>query len=252
MPTRTARCRCFAFAAAALCAGSAAADFVGFTVENTTPFPEIANTFRVAAVFDDPGDRLVSVEVVDFASTAELWQHPTFDGDTAPDEVFVTLFPELAIDTFVTVGVVVDDGSDTTVTAPDLNFGPRCLRGAWLNAEPENPNGQSLPDADGEVVVMQLSTPDIPAIAGRLRVTYVRGDTGETEIDEADFAILAIPVCPSDLDGDLVIDAADLAILLANWGGDGAADLDCDGVVDAGDLAALLAAWGPCIDGASG
>lgn len=53
--------------------------------------------------------------------------------------------------------------------------------------------------------------------------------------------------CPGDVDGSGAVDAADLAALLAAWGGKSAsADLDGSGAVDAGDLALLLGAWGPC------
>lgn len=48
---------------------------------------------------------------------------------------------------------------------------------------------------------------------------------------------------PADLNNDSVIDAADLAILIGQWGGAGAADLNGDGTVDAADLAILLGAW---------
>jgi len=48
---------------------------------------------------------------------------------------------------------------------------------------------------------------------------------------------------PADLDGDGVVGAPDLAILLGNWGGAGTGDLDGDGVVGPADLAALLGAW---------
>ncbi|RLS91094.1 MAG: hypothetical protein DWI11_11940 [Planctomycetota bacterium] len=48
-----------------------------------------------------------------------------------------------------------------------------------------------------------------------------------------------------DLNGDGLVDAADLAILLGAWGGTGAADLDGNGTVDAADLATLLGAWTP-------
>ena len=49
-----------------------------------------------------------------------------------------------------------------------------------------------------------------------------------------------------DLDGDGVVDASDLAILLASFGpcANCAADLDGSGIVDAGDLAILLGNWG--------
>ncbi len=58
--------------------------------------------------------------------------------------------------------------------------------------------------------------------------------------------------CPGDLDGDGVVGAADLAILLAAWNTDGegapfcSPDFDNSGNVDAADLAVLLAAWGDC------
>jgi len=52
--------------------------------------------------------------------------------------------------------------------------------------------------------------------------------------------------CDGDLNGDNVVNAADLAVLLGAWGGGGAADIDGNGTVNAGDLAILLGAWGNC------
>ncbi|MSR41857.1 MAG: hypothetical protein EXS10_08170 [Phycisphaerales bacterium] len=46
-----------------------------------------------------------------------------------------------------------------------------------------------------------------------------------------------------DLNDDGVVDAADLANLLAQWGGPGSGDFDESGTVDAADLAVLLSAW---------
>ena len=44
-----------------------------------------------------------------------------------------------------------------------------------------------------------------------------------------------------DLNGDGFVNAADVGIMLAEWGGeDSPADLDDDGDVDGGDLGALL------------
>ncbi len=54
------------------------------------------------------------------------------------------------------------------------------------------------------------------------------------------------PPCDADLNGNGLVDGADLGILLAAWNGTGASDLDNNGVVDGADLGALLAAWGPC------
>ena len=54
----------------------------------------------------------------------------------------------------------------------------------------------------------------------------------------------APPANPADLNQDGVVDAADVAMLLNNWGGTGVGDVDASGTVDGGDLAALLNAWG--------
>ncbi|MBL9148293.1 MAG: hypothetical protein JNM94_06315 [Phycisphaerae bacterium] len=55
--------------------------------------------------------------------------------------------------------------------------------------------------------------------------------------------------CPADLNGDGLIDGADLAILLGSWGPclGCNADFDLSGMVDGADLAVLLGAWGECL-----
>jgi hypothetical protein len=52
--------------------------------------------------------------------------------------------------------------------------------------------------------------------------------------------------CVGDLNGDQVVDGADLGALLGQWGTDGSADLNGDAIVDGADLGALLGAWGAC------
>lgn len=52
--------------------------------------------------------------------------------------------------------------------------------------------------------------------------------------------------CVGDLNGDGVVNSADIGLLLAAWGGPGDADLNGDGVVNAADLGLELASWGPC------
>jgi hypothetical protein len=54
------------------------------------------------------------------------------------------------------------------------------------------------------------------------------------------------PECPADLDGDGLVDGADLGGLLSGWGAPGAADIDGSGAVDGSDLGIMLSAWGPC------
>ena len=51
--------------------------------------------------------------------------------------------------------------------------------------------------------------------------------------------------CIGDLNGDQVVDATDLALILGGWG-TAATDLNEDGSTDATDLAIVLGAWGAC------
>ncbi|HMN97594.1 MAG TPA: hypothetical protein PKC43_07430 [Phycisphaerales bacterium] len=48
---------------------------------------------------------------------------------------------------------------------------------------------------------------------------------------------------PADLNGDGVVNGADLGILLGNWGGSGSGDLNGDGVINGADLGILLGSW---------
>lgn len=55
-----------------------------------------------------------------------------------------------------------------------------------------------------------------------------------------------IPPHPADLNGDDIVNGADLGLMLSDWGpcGDCPADLDGDGSVTGADLGMLLVAWG--------
>ncbi len=56
------------------------------------------------------------------------------------------------------------------------------------------------------------------------------------------------PECPADFDGDGMVTAADLALLLGSWGDCPGCppDFNDDGMVNAFDLATLLGTWGDC------
>ncbi|MCZ6654468.1 MAG: right-handed parallel beta-helix repeat-containing protein [Planctomycetota bacterium] len=76
-----------------------------------------------------------------------------------------------------------------------------------------------------------------------------RADGGTDCVIDVDMgAYEYIRPCPEDLNNDLMVDSADLAILLGAWGPnpDHCADLNGDGEVGPFDLALLLGAWGPC------
>ncbi len=77
-------------------------------------------------------------------------------------------------------------------------------------------------------------------------------DEGVPPVEPGDLAIMPAPpvVCPSDLNGDNVIDSSDLNIVLAGFGCVGAScpgDIDGNGVTDSTDLNMMLADFGdPC------
>ena len=53
--------------------------------------------------------------------------------------------------------------------------------------------------------------------------------------------------CPGDVDGNGVVNTADLLILLGAWGSPGGpADVNFDGIVNTEDLLMLLGDWGAC------
>jgi len=69
------------------------------------------------------------------------------------------------------------------------------------------------------------------------------GGSGVIALDAACRFVESAP--SADLNGDGVVDGADLGILLGSWGicDDCPADLNGDGVVDGADLGILLANW---------
>jgi hypothetical protein len=104
-----------------------------------------------------------------------------------------------------------------------------------------------------EVTTLNPSDPptgsvEIPVVSGvvyefRMQLRYL-GNIGTVFLNMVPIGD-AVP-CPADLDGTGSVDAADLALILGNWGSPGATDLDGNGDTGGGDLAILLGAWGSC------
>lgn len=99
---------------------------------------------------------------------------------------------------------------------------------------------------------------DISAIADNQPTVYIRWGIGPTDgsvsypgwnIDDVEIlGVLPLTANPADLDGDGIVGAGDLALMLGNWGPCESmpciGDLDGDGAVGATDLALLLGSWG--------
>jgi glucose/arabinose dehydrogenase len=83
-------------------------------------------------------------------------------------------------------------------------------------------------DANGEIYIVDHGS----TTAGQ--IFKIIPAAGEVECVEPN---------PADLDGNGIVDAADLSILLGGWGGPGLGDLDGNGIIDAADLSILLGFW---------
>jgi hypothetical protein len=113
----------------------------------------------------------------------------------------------------------------------------------------------AAPHVSGAISLMLSANPylDAESIRAILEATAVDLDepgydlfTGFGRLDAA-AAVAGVPA-PGDLDGNGIVDGADLSILLGSWGicppqETCPADIDRDGVVDGADLSILLGDW---------
>ncbi len=67
------------------------------------------------------------------------------------------------------------------------------------------------------------------------------GKSAPVAMDSATIAVTT--AVPGDINGDGLVNASDLAILLGNWGSSGSGDINGDGTVNGSDLAILLGNW---------
>ncbi len=95
-----------------------------------------------------------------------------------------------------------------------------------------------------------VATPaQFASVMGDLAALRISAEHGSAIIETAflDSVIFGATACAADLNGDGVVDGADIGVFLQGWGSDSSRlDFNCDGAIDGADLGLLLAAWGPC------
>ncbi len=131
-------------------------------------------------------------------------------------------------------------GFDLFGSADGIGFG-----WVWLQPVVITMNTEVGPIVLGDTLIVETAAPPPPDTRlGRIqaRAALVPGPLTITAVE------LDPVTCVGDLDGDGLIGASDLAVLLAAWGPNPfhPADFNFDGFVDSADLATLLAAWGAC------
>ena len=114
----------------------------------------------------------------------------------------------------------------------------------------ENVSSYPTPNAWNRVSFSLRSV--VPNLTSTMRFRFSITDSPDnstTEVGIDDFSIstvVCVNPCLGDLDGNGVVNGADLGLLLAGWGNSGNSDLDGNGDTNGADLGTLLAAWGVC------
>ena len=255
-------------------AASASADFVGvITVTKDDPDTEFLCTqgngeyvpgpltvCNVYATFDDPADRLLSVvngdlQVYNGAKPDVFFQHPLNPSAYPPACLDIPDSPDLICDSFVAFGPKCyydfwEFSTDRDFDPSEFAFNGHIV-GGWHTQNPDNGQGDAGTWPDLQVLFLQSSVAQGLSLSGVIDVFW-RNAAGDTigEVDVAVECAASCGSCPTDSDGDGDTDAADLAVLLGNWGSVDAGDCqdaDDNGLIDAFDLAVLLGNWGPCL-----
>ena len=104
---------------------------------------------------------------------------------------------------------------------------------------------------EGTVIACNDQNDACGGFTSRMSFVATAGDTyllqvGSWNSNDWGSGLLAVtcPGSPGDLNGDGLVDGADLAQLLGGWGQPGPTDLDGNGITDGADLARLLGEWG--------
>jgi hypothetical protein len=161
----------------------------------------------------------------------------------------------------VVVGAFAEDSSATGVDGDQANNDAQSSGAAYVFTRP--PGGATWSQQDylkasntgasdnfGESVAVSGDTMVVGARHEDSSTTGVDGDETDNSATSSGAAyVFDLGACPPDLDdsGDGLVNAADLAVMLAAWGPcECPADLDSSGDVGPEDLAELLANWGKC------
>jgi hypothetical protein len=158
--------------------------------------------------------------------------------------------PTAAFDSFVTMTLAIDEGSDETWLTPDFDsaaFGNGVLSGDWFNSDPDN--AQGTPDADLRVRIARLTLQDAQpgdAISGSLGVGWQQDGSGPFTLNSVEIEFgCASPAATPELaleqtDGETRISwtavplvpvydviRGDLALLRATGGDFSASTVEC-------------------------
>ena len=144
-------------------AGSASADFLGFEIDEVENGMAGLTTYRIYAAIDAGGEVDAvygdDVSALSIQSTHGHFQH-AFGDHTTPDAGLWVFFPSLEFDSFVTIGLLHDDGDQMMHIGIDWddfedNGGDIWTdNGTWF----ATPNEPQVQEVNGRVLIAQLTT----------------------------------------------------------------------------------------------
>jgi hypothetical protein len=181
--------------------GSSDAGFTGVTATGK-PNPFGLFVCNVYAEFDNPGaDWMQGVAGIPGAPMSitvvggSFWNHPTFGGDTAPNSAFFGLWPSLAYDTFVTIGVKATGPLGQPTDDLELINMPQPIAGtsiladsaAWALLGPQ-PQGNPFDPVNsyagnGRILIGQFSTANGTGIVGTFFLQYISDGTVTSTVE---------------------------------------------------------------------
>ena len=212
-------------------------------------------TWRIYAQFADPSDQLVSVfgdsdYPLLLSTTTDFHQEPLggFFAQNINPLLFQD-FPTLEYDSWLTIGS--DDNSGTQTQAIGLNLftfetGGNLVSGgedggSWFvtpNTEPT-----AYPDADGKVLIAQVTTSGTVTFNGNILYRTAEG----TSPIARELTLVFPNECFSDLNQDGAVNINDLLIVLADYGciaSNCTGDTNNNGVVGIDDILVILGTFG--------
>jgi len=181
----------------------------------------------------------VSLTIVD---ALRVWNDGFEEIARLPDEAMTPITMELSF----------GDSAILSPTAPDERSASLVFAVSGLGDLHVHQSHIMDPDAPEGLYLLAFALANSSAAVGDSDPYYFVYNFGRPE-EEQDVAMQwvrdnLIDAGPAaDLNGDGVVDGADLGTLLGAWGacdGDCPADLNADGVIDGADLGTLLGAWG--------
>jgi hypothetical protein len=239
---------------------SAAYQFLWVEYEDVTIDGESMYVMQLSAKFSNPGDRVIGVSASEFVSNKPFYQH-IFGEATEPKGWTIPFTPELAYDTFVTVGLTsyLRPFSTPTALAPGAAFQADSFTGGWSATSDAD---YTMAGPDGKVLLGQFTLPiqgPTPKVSAAFIMEWVPAG-GQAESIYVEYSCMGplTPIfCPTltteiDVNDDCIVNGLDLADFLAHWGlpcpnpfdGQCIGDFNNDNFVNGLDLPILLSAWG--------